>query len=148
VTRGRYAVVVGALLTATACGGGSVATSQDLGSAPDPSHSLGGTAQSDVLRAFSTYVTVSQARQTAVSITVVYVGAGRDELLSVSTPYGGGQVGRTLTHDQAQALTVPLQSSGAGAPRVGSQVTVTLRLASHGSLQVSAPVVRVHAPVT
>jgi hypothetical protein len=131
-------VVMPALLVLTAvgltgCGGGSQPTAQERDLGPPSTKILGGTADSKYLHVFSA----------SISTTILYVGTGSDRLVHVTSPLGAASLAQSLETDTAVPINVPLQtpSDTVVAARSGSTVSVTVRLADHGTVTLAVPIV-------
>jgi hypothetical protein len=142
----RLITVPGLMITAvavlTACGGHSnqpTAQERDLG--PASTKILGGTADSRYLHIFSASISTEVAGAPRFSATLLYVGTGSDQLVRVNSPLGDATVAQSLDAESAVPISVPLHPGGTVAARPGSTVPVTVRLADHGSVTLSVPIV-------
>ena len=117
------------------------AQERDLG--PASTKILGGTADAKYLHIFSASISTDVAGAPRFAATLLYVGAGSDQLVRVKTPLGSATVAQSLATESAVPISVPLHAAGnvAVAARPGSTVPVTVRLAEHGAVTLSVPIV-------
>jgi hypothetical protein len=141
-------VVMPALLVLTAvgltgCGGGSQPTAQERDLGPPSTKILGGTADSKYLHVFSASISTVVPGAPRFSATILYVGTGSDRLVHVTSPLGAASLAQSLETDTAVPINVPLQtpSDTVVAARSGSTVSVTVRLADHGTVTLAVPIV-------
>jgi hypothetical protein len=134
------------LLVATVlagCGAKSnqpTAQERDLG--PASTKILGGTADAKYLHIFSASISTAVAGAPRFAATLLYVGTGSDQLVRVKTPLGNATVAQSLDAESAVPISVPLHSTGdALVPGPGSTVSVTVRLADHGAVTLTVPIV-------
>jgi hypothetical protein len=144
----RALVTAAVILTAAAalasCGGASnqpTAQERDLG--PASTKILGGTADTRYLHVFSASISITAPGAPRFSATLLYVGTGSDQLIRVVTPLGDASLTQSLTTDSAVPISVPLHVPGnvAVAARAGSTVSVSVRLADHGTVGLTVPIV-------
>jgi hypothetical protein len=119
------------------------AQERDLG--PASTKILGGTADAKYLHIFSASISTETAAEPRFSATLLYVGAGSDRLVRIKTPLGNATVAQSLDAESAVPISVPLHPAGTVAARPGSTVSVTVRLADHGAVTLSVPIVNAGA---
>jgi len=143
MTTSALAVILLVATVLTGCGAKSnqpTAQERDLG--PASTKILGGTADSAFLHIFSASISTAVPGAPRLSATLLYVGAGSDRLVRVTTPLGNARVAQTLDAESAVPISVPLQRTGdLLEPGPGSTVSVTVRLADHGSVTLRVPIV-------
>jgi hypothetical protein len=136
------AVVLVATVLAGCGAKGNQPTAQERDLGPASTKILGGAADGKYLHVFSASISTAAAGAPRFSATLLYVGTGSDRLVHVTTPLGTATLAQSLGADAAVPVNVPLRAHGdlAAAP-TGSTLRVTVRLADHGSVALSVPVV-------
>jgi hypothetical protein len=142
-------VLMGAFLAG--CGAKSnqpTAQERDLG--PASTSILGGAADGKFLHVFSASISTTAAGPPRFSATFLYVGSGSDRLVRVTTPLGTATLAQPLSSDDAVPVDVPLRPAPGAAPAgaTGSTVQAAVRLADHGGVSLSVPVLRPTATPT
>jgi hypothetical protein len=137
-------VVVLVATVLAGCGAKSnqpTAQERDLG--PASTTILGGAADGKYLHVFSASISTVAAGSPRFSATFLYVGTGSDRLVHVTTPLGTAALTQPLGADAAVPVNVALRvAHGAiAAATTGSTVRVSVRLADHGSVALSVPIV-------
>jgi hypothetical protein len=121
------------------------AQERDLG--PASTTILGGAADGKYLHVFSASISTLAAGGSRFSATFLYVGSGSDRLVRVTTPLGTATLAQPLGGDAAVPVDVPLRIPAATAPAAtGSTVRVSVRLADHGGLSLTVPVIGAASP--
>jgi hypothetical protein len=115
------------------------AQERDLG--PASTTILGGAAERKYLHIFSASISKQLTGAPRFSATLLYVGAGSDRLVGVTTPLGNATVAQSLDAESAVPISVPLKPAGTVAARLGSTVSVTVRLADHAAVTLRVPIV-------
>jgi hypothetical protein len=143
-SRRRALLATAGVASIVATAGCSPATSSvsehDLGSAPDSSETLGGTADGADLQVFSAFFTVDPAGAERFTATLLYTGPGSDRLVGITATGVTTALAQPLTRESARPISVPLAPTPTP-PVPNRNVDVSLRLAGHGALHVSVPVV-------
>jgi hypothetical protein len=143
----RLLVAPAVLLVATVLAGcgakGNQPTAQERDLGPVSTKILGGAADGKYLHVFSASISTVAAGAPRFSATFLYVGTGSDRLVHVTTPLGTATLAQPLGADSAVPVDVPLRiPHGAGAfATTGSTLRVSVRLAEHGSVALTVPVV-------
>jgi hypothetical protein len=143
----RLLVAPAVLLVASVLAGCGAKSSQptaqerDLG--PASTKILGGAADGKYLHVFSASISTVAGSAPRFSATFLYVGAGSDRLVHVTTPLGTATLAQPLIAEAAVPITVPLRiphgETATGAS--GSTMRVSVRLADHGGLAFTVPIV-------
>jgi hypothetical protein len=117
------------------------AQERDLG--PASTKILGGASDGKYLHVFSASISTVAAGAPRFSATLLYVGTGSDRLVHVTTPLGTAALAQPLIAESAVPINVPLRlpRGALAAAATGSTMRVTIRLADHGSLALSVPIV-------
>jgi hypothetical protein len=143
---GRLAVPLLGLTAVAVAGCGATsnqptARQRDLG--PAGTKILGGTADGRYLHVFSASNSTVAAGPPRFSATFLYVGTGSDRLVRVTTPLGTAALSQPLVAESAVPVDVPLRVPHAAMPlaATGSTVRASVRLAEHGSLALTVPIV-------
>jgi hypothetical protein len=135
-------VLVAAVLAG--CGAkGNQPTAQERDLGPASTKILGGAADGKYLHIFSASISTVAAGTPRFSATLLYVGTGSDRLIHVTTPLGSATLAQPLDADSAVPINVPLRipHGAVASAATGSTMRVTVRLADHGSVALSVPIV-------
>jgi hypothetical protein len=137
------ALLVAAIVLAGCGAKGNQPTAQERDLGPASTKILGGTADGRYVHIFSASISTVAAGAPRFSATFLYVGTGSDRLIHVTTPLGTAKLAQPLDPEAAVPVNVALHApSGAlAAATTGSTVRVSVKLADHGSLALSVPIV-------
>jgi hypothetical protein len=137
------AFVLAAIVLAGCGAKGNQPTAQERDLGPASTKILGGTADGRYVHIFSASISTVAAGAPRFSATFLYVGTGSDRLVHVTTPLGNAKFAQPLDAEAAVPVNVVLHArSGAlVAATTGSTVRVSVKLADHGSLALSVPIV-------
>ena len=143
-TRSISALSLAVAATVTGCGHSTKPTPQQRDLGPVNTKILGGTADSRYVHVFSASITVGGPGP-RFAATLLYVGTGTDRLVGVTSPLGSATLSQVLSDDSAVPISVPL-TGGLSTATPGSTVSAEVRLADHGPIRVTVPLVPAPSP--